>query len=62
MTMADKMVTNQNLVVPTGGGHQKHYPIWQGDGGIEYISLNGQTFVVLSTSGLANNKRETVTR
>ena len=55
-------VTNQNLIVPSGGGHQRHYPIWKSDSGLEYISLDGQTFTELLGTKYQSCKRETVVR
>ena len=56
-------VTNQNLVVTTGGSHQTHYPIWVDDTGIEYIpSQNGHTFVRITSQISEGSRRETVVR
>ena len=56
-------VTNQNLVIRSGGSHQTHYPIWIDDAGVEYIpSQNGQTFVKITDQISKQAKRETVER
>ena len=56
-------VTNQNLIVTTGGSHQTHYPIWVDDEGVEYIpNGSGQALVKLSDQVSKQAKRETVVR
>jgi len=55
-------VTNQNLIVPTGGGHQIHYPIWKDDSGVEYIGLDNRNFTKISDTQYQNCKRESVIR
>jgi hypothetical protein len=56
-------VTNQNLIVRTGGSLQTHYPIWVDDAGVEYIpSRNGQTFVRITSQVSEQSKREVVER
>jgi very-short-patch-repair endonuclease len=56
------IVTNQDLIVHTGGGHQTHYPIWKDEAGVEYISRDGFTFVRLQNQEFKQSRRETVVR
>lgn len=59
-------VTNENLIIHNGGhpqpgfGSQTHYPIFKDAEGNEYIFRNGIT--PSKFGGLANTRRETVTR
>jgi hypothetical protein len=61
-------VTNQNIIVNMGGGskfggrHQRHYPIWKDENGVEYVSINGHSWVKLSDQDFVNAPREVVTR
>lgn len=65
--MLDLKVTNQNLVVLSGGskhpdsGHRFHYPIWVSEEGDEYLYVDGQRPIELGQTGL-KGVRETVTR
>ena len=55
-------VTNQNLIIPLGGGAQKHYPIWVDDKNTQYISLDGRTFVDISGPEYKIYRRENAIR
>lgn len=46
-----------------GGGMQRHYPIFKGRDGQEYVSLNGQSLTAVSSLNLDKHaRRETVQR
>lgn len=62
-------LTSDDLIIVHGGhaqsglGSQRHHPIFKDEGGIEYISLNGQTLVPISSLTLDKRaRRETVKR
>lgn len=62
-------VTNQDLIVLNGGGltpttgHRSHCPVWADAHGVEYISLDGESFTPLaSLTSLKIIKREIVVR
>lgn len=62
-------LTSDNLIIVRGGhaqpglGAQRHHPIFKDQNGIEYISLNGQTLVPISSLTLDKyTRRETVQR
>lgn len=60
-------ITEENAVVCMGGhkqaklGHHRSYPIFVTDDGVEWISLNGQVLIKLSTLGL-EFRREKIQR
>jgi hypothetical protein len=62
-------ITNENLIIVEGGhaqpglGSQRHLPIFKGNDGAEYVSLNGQTLTKVETLRLNKySRRETVQR
>jgi len=61
-------ITDEDLVVCHGGhkqkgmGHQRHYPIFKTEDGIEMISLNGQVLQPISNLRFEISRRETVKR
>lgn len=62
-------LTSDDLIIVHGGhavaglGAQRHHPIFRDQDGIEYISLNGQTLVPISSLTLDKYaRRETVQR
>jgi hypothetical protein len=61
-------LTDQNLVIVLGGhkkpglGAQRHHPIFKNEAGEEYISLNGQTLVKVSSLTLDKWSRREVRR
>lgn len=62
-------LTSDDLIIVHGGhvqaglGQQRHHPIFKDEGGTEYISLNGQTLVPISSLSLDKYaRRETVKR
>lgn len=62
-------LTSEDLIINRGGhkqpglGAQRHHPIFRDQDGIEYVSLNGQTLVPISSLTLDQYaRRETVQR
>lgn len=61
-------ITNQNLVIPMGGGttpgtgHIRRWPIWVDEKGTEYLHRNSNIYEILSDLSFENATRETVTR
>ena len=62
-------LTSDDLIIVHGGhktpglGAQRHHPIFRDEDGIEYISLNGQTLIPISSLTLDQHaRRETVQR
>ena len=62
-------LTSDDLIIVHGGhkqaglGHQRHHPIFRDQDGVEYVSLNGQTLVPISSLKLDQYaRRETVQR
>lgn len=62
-------LTNEDLILVMGGharpglGSQRHLPIFKGDDGEDYVSLNGQTLTKVSSLQLDEfARRETVQR
>jgi hypothetical protein len=54
-------VTNQDLILRESNS-LTHLPIFVDAVGVEYVALDGQKFVPVSTLDLSNAKRETVNR
>lgn len=62
-------LTSNDLILVMGGhakpglGSQRHLPIFRGEDGVEYVSLNGQTLTPISNLNLDKfARRETVQR
>lgn len=61
-------ITNENLILSLGGhaqpglGSQRHLPIFKGDDGNEYVSLNGQNLTPVVNLDSKNTRRESVQR